>query len=235
MVARRSAPPEARSGVYLDGGFGVGKTHLLAALWHVSEGPKAFGTFVEYTNLVGALGFTAAVEAFSAYRTHLYRRVRTRRPGDTVLMSTFLGNVVERGVRVAATSNTLPDRLGRGDSPRTTSSGRSRVSHRTSNWCVSRGPTTDIAGKWRPALPSNPPNSNDWPTSRRTRPTTPSPTAGPLTYHPSLAVRPLVADLELLCLADVRRLTDQADALRLVVLVDRLYDADGRSPVQGGR
>lgn len=58
---RRAAPPESRAGVYLDGGFGVGKTHLLASLWHAVPGPKRFGTFVEYTNLVGALGFRTAV------------------------------------------------------------------------------------------------------------------------------------------------------------------------------
>lgn len=39
-----------KAGLYLDGGFGVGKTHLLASLWHYVDGPKAFGTFVEYTN-----------------------------------------------------------------------------------------------------------------------------------------------------------------------------------------
>jgi Predicted ATPase len=54
--------------VYLDGGFGVGKTHLLAALWFAAPGPKAYGTFVEYTNLVGAMGFAATVEALSTRR-----------------------------------------------------------------------------------------------------------------------------------------------------------------------
>src|SRR6476620_3460169 len=58
----RKASP-ALPGVYLDGGFGVGKTHLLASLWHDAKGPKAFGTFVELTNLVGALGFAQTVEA----------------------------------------------------------------------------------------------------------------------------------------------------------------------------
>lgn len=28
----------AAQGIYLDGGFGVGKTHLLASLWHDSRG-----------------------------------------------------------------------------------------------------------------------------------------------------------------------------------------------------
>jgi hypothetical protein len=43
--------------VYLDGGYGVGKTHLLASLWHQAPGPKLFATFVELTHLVGAIGF----------------------------------------------------------------------------------------------------------------------------------------------------------------------------------
>src|SRR5665213_3980530 len=32
-------------GWYLDGGFGVGKTHLLAAAWHAAPSPKAYLTF----------------------------------------------------------------------------------------------------------------------------------------------------------------------------------------------
>src|SRR6187399_3683357 len=35
-----SAAPAGTMGVYLDGGFGVGKTHLLASLWHAAPGPK---------------------------------------------------------------------------------------------------------------------------------------------------------------------------------------------------
>ena len=48
--------PAGPMGLYLDGGFGVGKTHLLASTWHAAPGPKAYGTFVELTHLVGALG-----------------------------------------------------------------------------------------------------------------------------------------------------------------------------------
>ena len=40
------APAAKTPGLYLDGGFGVGTTHLLAALWHRSPGPKYFGTFM---------------------------------------------------------------------------------------------------------------------------------------------------------------------------------------------
>ena len=53
-------------GVYLDGGYGVGKTHLLASTWHASEKPATFGTFVEYTNLIGR--WASSVRATSSCR-----------------------------------------------------------------------------------------------------------------------------------------------------------------------
>lgn len=109
---KRSKAPEARPGVYLDGGFGVGKTHLLAALWHAAPEPKSFGTFVEYTNVIGLLGFRNAVEQFANRKLVCIDEFELDDPGDTVLMSTFLNELVDRGVNVAATSNTLPDRLG---------------------------------------------------------------------------------------------------------------------------
>jgi cell division protein ZapE len=43
-------------GVYLDGGFGVGKTHLLVAAYWEAPGPKAFLTFEELTYALGLMG-----------------------------------------------------------------------------------------------------------------------------------------------------------------------------------
>ena len=74
----RKASPVA-GGYYLDGGFGVGKTHLLTSLWHAVPGPKAYGTFVEYTHLVGALGFNETVRRLSGHRIAGRRRVRAGR------------------------------------------------------------------------------------------------------------------------------------------------------------
>lgn len=109
----RGQPPEIRPGVYLDGGFGVGKTHLLAALWNNTVSPnKSFGTFVEYTNIIGLLGFREAVRVFSQQALVCIDEFELDDPGDTVLLSTFLGELVNAGVFLAATSNTLPDRLG---------------------------------------------------------------------------------------------------------------------------
>ncbi|MDI2125132.1 cell division protein ZapE [Yinghuangia seranimata] len=104
----------AYSGVYLDGGYGVGKTHLLASLWHAAPAPKSLCTFVELTNLVGALGFQETVRALSGHRLLCIDEFELDDPGDTVLVSTLLGKLVDAGVKLAATSNTLPDKLGEG-------------------------------------------------------------------------------------------------------------------------
>jgi cell division protein ZapE len=114
-LLRRSAPASAEGrGVYLDGGYGVGKTHLLASLWHETEGPKVYGTFVEYTNLVGALGFGPTVAHLATQRLVCIDEFELDDPGDTVLVSTLLTRLAEAGVQLAATSNTLPGQLGEG-------------------------------------------------------------------------------------------------------------------------
>ena len=94
---RRPRRPEAH-GVYLDGGFGVGKTHLLASLWHAVEGPKAYATFVELTHLAGALGFAGVVEQLSGMRLLAVDEFELDDPGDTVLVSTLLGRLADNGV-----------------------------------------------------------------------------------------------------------------------------------------
>jgi len=112
LFRRRRADVPA---VYLDGGFGVGKTHLLAALAH-ALGPEraAFGTFVEYTNLVGALGFAATVDALGAKDLVCIDEFELDDPGDTVLMPRLLRELADRDVALAASSNTLPGSLGEG-------------------------------------------------------------------------------------------------------------------------
>ncbi|MFF0144221.1 cell division protein ZapE [Amycolatopsis sulphurea] len=109
-----AAAPAGPMGLYLDGGFGVGKTHLLASTWHEAPGPKAYGTFVELTHLVGALGFGEAVRRLSAHRLLAIDEFELDDPGDTTLVGRLLQELTDAGVHVAATSNTLPDKLGEG-------------------------------------------------------------------------------------------------------------------------
>jgi cell division protein ZapE len=114
MFGREAVDPHEPMGLYLDGGFGVGKTHLLASTWHAGPSPKAYGTFVEITNLVGVLGFGDAVRRLSGHRFLAIDEFELDDPGDTTLVSRLLGELMAAGVFVAATSNTLPDKLGEG-------------------------------------------------------------------------------------------------------------------------
>jgi cell division protein ZapE len=102
------------TGVYLDGGFGVGKTHLLAALWHAAPGPKSFLSFDELVYSIGLLGVGGAREVFRGQRLVAVDEWELDDPGNLKLALAFLRGALEDGVRVATTSNTVPAELGRG-------------------------------------------------------------------------------------------------------------------------
>lgn len=104
----------SKPGVYLDGGFGVGKTHLLAAAWHATVGRKYFGTFIQYTALVGALGYDGTVSVLRGAKLICIDEFELDDPGDTMLMTRLIGDLTEGGSRFVATSNTPPNALGEG-------------------------------------------------------------------------------------------------------------------------
>jgi cell division protein ZapE len=113
----RRAPQsvERKPGVYLDGGFGVGKTHLLASIYHAMPARrKYFGSFIEYTALVGALGYQKTVELFRGADLLCIDEFELDDPGDTMVMTRLLGELVASGTKLAATSNTPPNALGEG-------------------------------------------------------------------------------------------------------------------------
>ena len=217
--------PASPSGLYLDGGFGVGKTHLLAALWNVAPGPKAYATFVELTSATGVLGMNGMVEALGGHRLLAIDEFELDDPGDTVLVSTLLGRLVERGVRVAATSNTQPEELGEGRFA--AADFRREIQGLTAHFEVVRVDGVDF--RRRGGAQAGPARSAD--DVRRTAESTPGATVDDLPallaalvqLHPSRYGR-LVDGVTLVGLTGVRAVNDQADALRLVVLVDRLYD-----------
>ena len=110
----RLGRPEPGGGVYLDGGFGVGKTHLLAALWNGAPSPKAYLSFDELVYFIGLAGVNRAREAFSGHRLAAIDEWELDDPGNLKLALAFLRGAVEDGLRVAVTSNTLPLELGAG-------------------------------------------------------------------------------------------------------------------------
>jgi cell division protein ZapE len=224
---RRAAPPEGRAGVYLDGGFGVGKTHLLASLWHAAPGPKRFGTFVEYTNLVGALGFRQAVEVLRTSRLVCIDEFELDDPGDTVLMSTLLGELVSSGVFLAATSNTLPEKLGEG---RFAAEDFLReIQGLSAHFEVVRIDGEDY--RHRGSLVAPEPLADDEVRARaEVRPGSTLDDWRDLQrhlgrVHPS-RYSALIDGVQGAYFTGVRTLTDQVEALRTVVLIDRLYDRD---------
>ncbi|MEX1210660.1 MAG: cell division protein ZapE [Candidatus Nanopelagicales bacterium] len=224
---RRAAPPESRAGVYLDGGFGVGKTHLLAALWHTAPEPRAYGTFVEFTNLVGALGFTEAVARLSAYQLMCIDEFELDDPGDTVLMSTLLGKLVDAGVRLAATSNTLPEKLG--EERFAAEDFLREIQGLSAHFEVVRIDGEDYRHRGTPVAPE--PWTDDvllasaeaW--SGSTLDTWSELQVHLAGAHPS-RYGALLDGVTAVHIAGVRTLTDQVQALRTVVLIDRLYDRD---------
>ena len=223
----RAKPPPGRPGVYLDGGFGVGKTHLLTSLWHVAPEPRAYGTFVELTHLVGALGFAGTVEALSGHRLLAIDEFELDDPGDTVLVSTLLSRLVEAGVRVAATSNTLPGALGEG---RFAADDFLReIQGLAAHFQPVRVDGEDYRHRGLPAAPSP---VADEEVVRRTGQVPgascddfPALLEHLAQLHPS-RYGALVDGVALVGLTGVRAVEDQAAALRLVVLADRLYDRD---------
>lgn len=229
---RAKAPktPAGPRGVYLDGGYGVGKTHLLASLWHATPAEpsrKAFGTFVELTNLVGALGFQQTVQTLSGHRLLCIDEFELDDPGDTVLVSTLLGKLVEAGVALAATSNTLPGKLGEG---RFAAADFLReIQGLSAHFRALRIDGEDYRHR---GLPEAPPPFTDEEVTK-TAYATPGASLDDFPQllehlakvHPS-RYGALTDGLKAVCLTDVRPVPDQSTALRLVVLADRLYDRE---------
>ena len=111
LFGRHEALPGV--GLYLDGGFGVGKTHLLASAYRSlpDTDPKAFATFGELTQLAGVFGFAECTELLADYTMVCIDEFELDDPGDTVLMSTLLGELVEAGVSLAASIDEIAQGL----------------------------------------------------------------------------------------------------------------------------
>jgi cell division protein ZapE len=229
FFSRRKAPVEL-PGVYLDGGFGVGKTHLLAALWHSAHGRKYFGTFIEYTALVGALGYAAAIEQLKGASLVCIDEFELDDPGDTRLMSRLLSELVESGSRIAATSNTPPNALGEGRFA-------SQDFLREIDALAARFKTVRIDGLdyRRRDIEGHAVALSQADLEREVAAVPGEVTVDSFdsviahlgSVHPSRYVR-LIDGLDAIALTDVHPLSNQTDALRLVAFVDRLYDAQVR-------
>ncbi|WP_194411603.1 cell division protein ZapE [Microbacterium cremeum] len=228
---RRAKRPDVRPGVYLDGGFGVGKTHLLAAVYHAMPARrKYFGSFIEYTALVGALGYQNTVELFRGSDLLCIDEFELDDPGDTMVMTRLLGELVASGTRLAATSNTPPNALGEGrfaaqdflreihamaSSFQTIRIDGTDYRHRAvdGHAAVLTAPEYDaaIADAASRGVASD--DAFDDLVAHLAR------------VHPSRYIK-LIDDLSVVGIRDVTPFTDQSAALRFVAFIDRVYDAE---------
>jgi cell division protein ZapE len=218
-------------GIYLDGGFGVGKTHLLAALWHVAPERKYFGTFMQYTALVGALGYAGAVSLLSGSALICIDEFELDDPGDTMMMTRMLSELVAKGTRIAATSNTPPNSLGEG---RFAASDFLReIQSLSANFETLRIDGLDyrrreVEGR-ATTLPEDEYERTIQALSQRGEQVTSDDFTEVLEHlasvHPSKYVK-IIAGIDVIGLRDVRVIHDQMEALRLVAFIDRVYDAE---------
>lgn len=215
-------------GLYLDGGFGVGKTHLLASIYRrlPDSNPRAFATFGELTQLAGVFGFVECIALLADYTAVCIDEFELDDPGNTTLISRLLSQLVQRGVSIAATSNTLPEQLGEGrfaaqDFLREINTLASifttvRIDgpdYRHRGLPPAPEPLTDVEVRIRAAqLPGATIDDFD------------ALCAHLSTMHPSRYLT-LIEGISAVHITGVRELDDQGVALRLVALTDRLYDA----------
>ncbi len=235
LLGRREVLPGV--GLYLDGGFGVGKTHLLASAYHQLPGegpgqapdaptPKAFATFGELTQLAGVFGFTECIDLLASYTAVCIDEFELDDPGNTTLISRMLSSLVERGVSVAATSNTLPEQLGEGRFA-------AQDFLREINTLASIFTTVRIEGpdyRHRDLSPAPAPLSDEQIVGAATAVTGATLDdfdalcAHLATMHPSRYLS-LIEGVTAVFVTGVHGIDDQNVALRLVSLTDRLYDA----------
>ncbi|MUM17164.1 cell division protein ZapE [Mycobacterium sp. CBMA271] len=217
-------------GIYLDGGFGVGKTHLLASIYHAVSGTpsskQAFASFGELTQVAGVFGFLECIELLSDYTVVCIDEFELDDPGNTTLVSRLLSELVARGVSIAATSNTLPEQLGEG---RFAAQDFMReIAALSAIFRTVRVEGPDYRHRDLPPAPD--PHTDD-----ELRELAAS--IGGATFdefddlcrhlasmHPSRYLS-LIEGVTAVFVAGVQQVHDQAVALRIVALTDRLYDA----------
>lgn len=227
---RAKKQPETKPGVYLDGGFGVGKTHLLAAVYHAMPARrKYFGSFIEYTALVGALGYQKTVELFRGTDLMCIDEFELDDPGDTMVMTRLLGELVAGGTKLAATSNTPPNALGEG---RFAAQDFLREIHAmAANFETIRIDGTDYRHR---SLDGHAVTLDDAAYAAAVADAATQTVVSDDAFddlvahlarvHPSRYIR-LIDGVGMIGMRDVRAFDDQSAALRFVAFIDRVYDA----------
>ncbi|MER3556371.1 MAG: cell division protein ZapE [Meiothermus sp.] len=221
---RRKLPEPG--GIYLDGGFGVGKTHLLVATYWDAPEPKAYLSFEELTYTVGLMGMAGAVEHFGRLQYLFIDEFELDDPGNAQMVTNLLGQTMSKGLRVAATSNTQPEALGQGRFNADLFRIQIQSLARRFVSLTLEGPDYRQRDFVRLPKPMEPEELERL-FLEETRPASYDPFAE-LFYllrglHP-IRYRLLFEGLQVIYLEGLSPIEDQNDALRFVHFIDKLYD-----------
>ncbi|MBV9174509.1 MAG: cell division protein ZapE [Chloroflexi bacterium] len=111
---RRRSDTRGPRAIYLDGGYGVGKTHLLAATYHAVHGKRAYLSFAELAYTISRMGMHETLSAFRQLCLLCIDEFELDDVAQTRMAATFLRGLLTGNTRVVTTSNTLPGDLGQG-------------------------------------------------------------------------------------------------------------------------
>jgi cell division protein ZapE len=212
-----------RPGLYLDGSFGVGKTHLLAACYHEATGTRRYCPFSDAMSLMTMRGPQEAAALLAADLVCL-DEFELDDPANTRLADLLLGLLAERGARFVTTSNTVVGELG--DGRMAVDLFRAQLSriggachgvhvpgHDHRRLQVRDG---DDPPLWGPQI--EPEDDEGWVCLGADE------LDILLTGLPVVSLRRFATAINGLCVLALRPFEDQLAALRFVNLVDRLYD-----------
>ncbi|MDP4219582.1 MAG: cell division protein ZapE [Bacteroidota bacterium] len=110
----RTTKKATGKGLYFDGGFGVGKTHILASSFHAFHGPKAYLSFQELMFLVGLESLDDLAKIFKKLQLLVIDEFELDDPANTRISTNLLGQLFDAGVSILTSSNTPPGSLGEG-------------------------------------------------------------------------------------------------------------------------
>jgi cell division protein ZapE len=232
--------PEGAGSIYLDGGFGVGKTHLLAATYHAVDVQRRYLSFGELAYTISRLGLDATLGALSDTRLLCVDEFELDDVAQTRMAATFLRRLFERRgppISVVTTSNTLPSDLGQGRfaadafqrdigdiAARFDVVSIDGEDFRHRQWDAPRETTSDVqpSVELRSAYADDPAPETarvllDW-----------SSLAAQLEAVHPVHYAQIARRVQALFVDDLQRIDDQAVALRLVHFVDKLYDQEVR-------
>ncbi len=106
-----SGKKEVTENIYIDGTYGIGKTHLLSALFHFFDDSKAFLSFLELTYFINYYGLDKTIEEFKKVKLLLLDEFDLDDPATTRMMARFISEV-NKYTTIVTTSNRLPKELG---------------------------------------------------------------------------------------------------------------------------